>query len=171
MINIFSEFFNNNVCKECKMCCKFSEDDLWDLPQFTCDEKKRLSLKYPNIKYKLYNNMYIPVTIVCGQYYVCPFLDETIGCTIPNEKPIDCALWPFYIMRTEEDLVLAQDLNCPAIENCKLEQIKKCLDEVFLDILHIYMLNPEYIKKYRTNFCIWKKVGGRCTTYEGWNSI
>ena len=169
MMNIFSEIFNKNICKECKMCCKFGEDDLWDLPQFTCDEKNRLSLKHPNVKYKLYNNMYIPITIVRSHHHVCPFLDETTGCIIQNEKPIDCALWPFYIMKIGEDLVLAQDLNCPAIENCTIEQIYKCLSKVFLDILDIYMANPEYIKEYKTDFRIWKRW--KEGTYESRNSI
>lgn len=60
MLNIWSNLLNQNDCIKCKSCCKFTNNDLWDLPRFTLEAKEILSLKYPDIEFQRCNETYVP---------------------------------------------------------------------------------------------------------------
>ena len=146
-----------NECCNCKQCCNFTVEDLWDLPKFTEEDMKIISIKYNNIVMQKQNTTYVPKIIVhSSEYKYCPFLVDDIGCILNENKPIDCALWPFYIMRQGNQLMLVQDLSCHVLRDITKKQVYENLRDKLSMIIKIYLLNPDYIQPYNNKFKIWK---------------
>lgn len=167
MLNILINLLNQNDCIKCKNCCKFTNNYLWDLPRFTLGEKESLSLQYPDIEFQRSNETYVPKTNIILDVWTCPFLKNNVGCILADKKPIDCALWPFYIMQNEDLLMLTQDLSCPLLNNTTIGQIEKSLMGVLTNLLNFYLNNSDYIQPYDNNYFIWKSW--RRKDYENWN--
>jgi Fe-S-cluster containining protein len=84
--------------------------------------------------------------IVCterkGNYYICPFLKEGF-CMINSNKPYDCAIYPFNIMRDRKGaVVLAYDKSCKGLR----KKSKKELLE-YADYLADYIEKKKILKK------------------------
>ncbi len=107
------------VCFSCDVCCRFLEADSPLAPIFTETEGKKVvahgadpSLFQPQtdgssaqIQLKPHND-----------FYICPFFDpETSHCTIYPMRPLDCQLYPFALMFSEDgrEVVLGVDTLCP----------------------------------------------------------
>jgi Fe-S-cluster containining protein len=78
-------------------------------------------------------------------------------CEIQETKPFACALYPFLLIATEDDVVLGVDLNCPkhkeADEAEALEYIKaNTKDAAILDLLEVefYGFNVKLIGRITT---------------------
>ena len=107
------------VCFSCDVCCRFLEADSPLAPIFTETETQKVithganpSLFHPQadansaqIQLKPYED-----------FYICPFFDpETSHCTIYPIRPLDCQLYPFALMFSEDRnaVVLGVDTLCP----------------------------------------------------------
>ncbi len=109
----------SDVCFSCDVCCRFLEVDSPLAPIFTEIETENAvaqgadpALFYPQvdaksaqIQLKSYND-----------FYICPFFEpETSHCTIYPIRPLDCQLYPFAFMHSEDgsEVVLGVDNLCP----------------------------------------------------------
>ena len=109
----------SEVCFSCDVCCRFLEIDSLLAPIFTEREKDRVVAdgadptlfrlqvdgKSAQIQLKHHND-----------FYICPFFEpETSRCTIYPIRPLDCQLYPFAIMFSEDRraVVLGVDTLCP----------------------------------------------------------
>ena len=109
----------SEVCFSCDVCCRFLEEDSSLAPIFTEKEKAKVvahgadpTLFRPQIdstsaqiQLKRYKDLYI-----------CPFFEpETSHCTIYPMRPLDCQLYPFALMFSEDgsEVVLGVDTLCP----------------------------------------------------------
>ncbi len=110
------------VCLSCDVCCRFLEDDSPLAPVFTKHETERIisqgidrSLFQPQIDGRSSQIKLIPFR----DYYICPFFEpETQKCKIYSSRPLDCRLYPFTIMFSEDrsSVVLGVDMLCPFSE-------------------------------------------------------
>ena len=109
----------SEVCFSCDVCCRFLEVDSPLAPIFTEVEREKVltagadpSLFRPQADGKSTQIQLQPHT----DFYICPFFDpETNHCTIYSIRPLDCQLYPFALMRSEDgsEVVLGVDTLCP----------------------------------------------------------
>ena len=109
----------SDVCFSCDVCCRFLEEDSPLAPIFTATETEKVIAhgadptlfrpqadgKSAQIQLKPYND-----------FYICPFFEpETSHCTIYLIRPLDCQLYPFALMFSEDEseVVLGVDSLCP----------------------------------------------------------
>lgn len=107
------------VCFSCDVCCRFLEADSPLAPIFTEIEMEKTiahgadpvifrpqtDRKSAQIQLKPHND-----------FYICPFFEpETSHCTIYPIRPLDCQLYPFALMLSEDrnEVVLGVDTLCP----------------------------------------------------------
>ena len=109
----------SEVCFSCDVCCRFLEADSPLAPIFTETEREKVvaqgtdpSLFYPQADGKSAQIQLKPHK----DFYICPFFDpETSHCTIYPIRPLDCQLYPFALMFSEDgsEVVLGVDTLCP----------------------------------------------------------
>jgi len=127
----------SEVCFSCDVCCRFLEVDSPLAPIFTEPEKARVvavgadsTLFRPQadgqstqIHLKPYKD-----------FYICPFFEpETSRCSIYPIRPLDCQLYPFAIMFSEDgnEVVLGVDTLCPfGEEHLETETFQQHIREV-----------------------------------------
>ena len=107
------------VCFSCDVCCRFLEADSPLAPIFTETETQKVithganpSLFRPQADA---NSAQIQLKSH-EDFYICPFFDpETSHCTIYPIRPLDCQLYPFALMFSEDRnaVVLGVDTLCP----------------------------------------------------------
>ena len=109
----------SEVCFSCDVCCRFLEADSPLAPIFTTTETEKAIVhgadpalfrpqadgKSAQIQLKPHND-----------FYICPFFEpETSHCSIYPIRPLDCQLYPFALMLSEDgnEVVLGVDTLCP----------------------------------------------------------
>lgn len=119
-----------DTCTKCKKCCRFDDKDLYFAPILTDEEMETIiGLGYsPNLfsKFKDYNKIFQLKLIKNGKKYDCPFLDlQSHLCKIYPNRPFDCRIWPFIIMRDKKNKVV---IGCFNKEYCDIVYSKKEFD-------------------------------------------
>ncbi len=114
-----SQIIPAEVCFSCDVCCRFLEADSPLAPIFTAVETEKViaagadpSLFRPQADGRSTQIQLKPYK----DFYICPFFDpETSHCTIYPIRPLDCQLYPFALMRSEDGsaVVLGVDTLCP----------------------------------------------------------
>jgi len=111
---LHEQAFEKINCLDCANCCKNYS------PRFKQPDIKRIS-KYLGIKETAFITQYLNLD-ADGDYVVkstpCPFLGDHNECSIYDERPSDCARFPY----TDEDVLLKRPLItlknssfCPAV--------------------------------------------------------
>ena len=127
----------SDVCFSCDVCCRFLEADSPLAPIFTATEMEKVIAQGADpvlfrpqadgnsaqIQLKPHND-----------FYICPFFDpETSHCTIYSIRPLDCQLYPFALMFSEDgnEVVLGVDTLCPFGETqLETDAFQKHIDHV-----------------------------------------
>ena len=116
---ILYQIIPSEVCFSCDVCCRFLEADSPLAPIFTETERQKVVAhginptlfrpqadgKSAQIRLKRHKD-----------FYICPFFEpETSHCTIYPMRPLDCQLYPFALMFSEDgsEVVLGVDTLCP----------------------------------------------------------
>ena len=101
-------------CMKCANCCKSYS------PRFKTPDIKRIS-KHLKMKEGAFIEKYLKLDEE-GDYVVnaapCPFLNETNGCSIYDERPSDCARFPYTnedVMVKRQSLTLKNSTFCPIV--------------------------------------------------------
>ena len=127
----------SEVCFSCDVCCRFLEVDSPLAPIFTEPEKARVvaagaepALFRPQVDGKSAQVHLKPYK----DFYICPFFEpETSRCSIYPIRPLDCQLYPFAIMFSEDgnEVVLGVDTLCPfGEEHLETETFQQHIREV-----------------------------------------
>ena len=127
----------SEVCFSCDVCCRFLEVDSPLAPIFTEAETEEViaqgadpSLFHPQTDGKSAQIQLIPHK----DFYICPFFDpETSHCTIYPTRPLDCQLYPFALMFSEDGnkVVLGVDTLCPfGEEHLETEAFQRHIHDV-----------------------------------------
>ena len=109
----------SKVCFSCDVCCRFLEQDSFLAPIFTETEMEKAirggvkaHLFRPTADGKSVQIKLIPH----GDMYICPcFNPDTGECTIYPIRPLDCQIYPFALMYSQDQtqVVLGVDMTCP----------------------------------------------------------
>ena len=104
---MLSKILSKNDCANCRFCCSFRRQSLWETPIFEWRPPLDLAPLY-----KTQNP---------DEEVPCPYLDAKTGCTLSDEKkPFDCKIWPLRVVKAEpsEPPALAALASEPPQKNC-----------------------------------------------------
>jgi len=114
---MLSSILKKSDCAECRFCCSFRRQSLWETPIFDAPTVKKLRTLYPAAKFRPAGPSGKSFTFdISDQYKTndpeeearCPFLDINSGCVLPPDlKPFDCSIWPFRAVRRPDSVPLA----------------------------------------------------------------
>ncbi|MBI3803933.1 MAG: YkgJ family cysteine cluster protein [Nitrospirae bacterium] len=107
----------SSLCLTCDVCCRFPEETSFLAPFFTREEIDQLGSNEAR-------RFHAPVTgskirlQPHGEGCICPYFDpQTQFCKIYTDRPLDCRIYPFALLRDQEGaVVLGIDTKCPFIQ-------------------------------------------------------
>ena len=127
----------SEVCFSCDVCCRFLEVDSPLAPIFTETEKARVVAAgaNPALFRSQADGKSAQIHLKShDDFYICPFFEpETSRCTIYPIRPLDCRLYPFAIMFSEDgnEVVLGVDTLCPfGEEHLETETFQRHIHDV-----------------------------------------
>jgi Fe-S-cluster containining protein len=144
---MLKEILSPKTCEKCRGCCYFDDDDLWEVPTVTPELAGYIEKNFPEIKLKskennavYYFDMVDTISDEDDKIYICNALSEN-GCILGENKPFDCRIWPFRLMKNKENEVkIAVSKYCEAVSSISVERLENFLIESGL---------IEKIKKYK----------------------
>ena len=151
------------TCANCRICCIFDKYDVWETPVITSELKDRLMSSRPDLKFvsKGDSGAYIFNMEECWddkeEIFRCPALDPSKGCTLGDDKPFDCKIWPFRIMELGGRQVISVASICPELYSKSLKMLCDELDSGLSDIIFAEgEKNPAIVKPYEQGYPILK---------------
>ena len=161
--NMLSQFISGSVCAECRFCCRFSPQSIWEMPLFPAEtmEAVRAKAAGPVTFVREGDCFRIDAGKVCGEY-MCPFLDVRSGCVLDAEtKPFDCRIWPLRVMRVRGEPAVCLTPTCPQVSMTEtfVSHVRRHLAA---DLFAYAQAHPFVIKEYRENFpliCTFSEAG------------
>lgn len=159
---MLTDILSRSQCAECRVCCVFDRSDVWEMPLITPELAEILKTDYPDIKLKkLSENASCQVTNaefdkegLCS----CPLLTEK-GCALGENKPFDCRIWPFRVMRKGNLLLLTLSPVCESVSSLSVKKVSEFVPEIAPKILEEVKRNPEMVKEYIEGypvFAVWE---------------
>lgn len=146
-----------STCAKCKVCCIFDHYDVWETPVFTPEQIKMAMEIKPDIKISQRGSCFsFRIDPLIGEeLFVCPVLDTSTGCRMGDEKPFECRIWPYRIMKLNNQRLIAISPVCESVNNKSLKEIKEFLKNGLSDEIFKYADNyPEIVKEYDSSYPI-----------------
>jgi Fe-S-cluster containining protein len=159
-INFFEELLTPDDCAKCRLCCYFSQYEIWETPAIDDELKRYVNEKFPDVRFINSENCsyFALVKRDNTEFFNCPVLTQT-GCTLGKDKPFECAVWPFRIMRFDDKFVISVSALCKPMMRNSLEDILKTLENGLENALISHAgKNPFMIKNYTDGYPILKFV-------------
>jgi Fe-S-cluster containining protein len=107
------QIIQHEQCLRCRECCRFRENRQYFAPLFTESEIETIAetrADMPEFKKFQDSETVFQIQLTRSKMddkdypYVCPFLDEDqYTCTIYEERPFDCRLWPMIIHKIQQN--------------------------------------------------------------------
>ena len=166
---MLSSILSKSDCVECKFCCRFRRQSLWETPVFYEEDIEKIKSLFPEVKFREINTADNSRTItdeakskvytfdIYDKYKTtdpdeeapCPFLDTKHGCKLPAElKPFDCKIWPLRVVKLPEPAVVLTP-TCPAINKVPFEKVQALAESgLGKTILEYASKHPQMIKPY-----------------------
>lgn len=149
---MLSKLLSKDECANCRICCTFDDDDIWETPVIYNDLAEKVA---ENIGAKLLDQDEYKLFSLSkkegDELYYCTALDKQKGCRLSNEtKPFDCKIWPFRVMKLKglDRLVITLSPVCPVVKTKPLESILQTLDEIKEEIFKEAQSHPFMVKDY-----------------------
>lgn len=146
-------------CAHCKWCCKFNDADISEKPQIFEETKNYITEAFPDAKLEEDEGIcYFDMPkAYCEkdneEQYTCPMLIDGKGCTLAENRMLDCKVWPFRIMDTPKGLAVTLSDECRVV-NAKTdaELLEELLGRNVAGIMfEAAGKRPVMIKPYRTS--------------------
>ena len=118
-------------CAECKGCCFFGKNDAWEIPSAVTVNGDEYS---------------------AGLLY-CDQLGHN-GCLLGGNKPIECAMFPFRVMRLGEQTVIALARYCKPVMQLPLNRVARFASDKAEAFLALARKNPEIVKEYNREYIV-----------------
>ncbi len=153
---MLKKLLSREECANCKICCSFDDYDIWETPIIDEELKVKVLKLNPEQKFVAKGNSSIlrMEKDTEEDLYFCSVLDRQKGCLLGDEKPFDCRIWPFRVMRLDQRLVITLSPVCPVVQTRPLSLIKEVCDELAPIIYAQAQKNPDIVKNYIENFPI-----------------
>ncbi len=160
MLTLF-RFVPESMCLNCKGCCRYAALDTPWAPVFMIDEIRTL-VDHDIVPASLFshpgqhkNESAKIILENQNDSFFCPCLNISSGrCIIYSDRPFDCRLYPFLLVRKNKDVYLAVDKKCPYV-NRLLKSVKMFLYKFYLKnflrskaFVKLAKINPEIAGDY-----------------------
>lgn len=147
---MLKKILSGKSCAECRLCCIFDRYDIWETPVFNEEIKNRIKQLRPDTEFVTKDGGYIfkADNIGADQLFSCPALTET-GCMLGDDKPFDCRIWPYRIMKVGGRRAITIASICDELYNRPLSQLVGFLKEGLAEAIFSYAdSHPEIVKPY-----------------------
>ena len=154
---MLSKLLSREECAKCKICCCFDSSDIWEAPVITKDKADEILNKYNPRQKFLQKEDYSILDMPKEQdkdLYFCTMLDHNTGCVMQDNKPFDCRIWPFRVMKLKETLVLTLSPVCPVVKTRPMETITEVAKELAPVIFAEAEKTPQIVKPYINGYPI-----------------
>ena len=149
---MLGRILDGKTCASCRICCVYDDSDVWDAPGFTKEEweKNRIADRFP---YHQGENglYYLDMEKDNEGLYTCPCLSDK-GCTLGKTKPFRCALWPLYLVPTEEGVGIALSLVCPQVQRLSNAEILEGISEALPLMLERVKADPALLEPFSEEY-------------------
>ncbi len=166
---MLKNILSGKTCAKCRMCCIFDKYDVWETPVITRELHQKLAAERPDLKTvsKGGNGGYVFNMEDCWddeeEIYRCPALDVNKGCTLGENKPFDCKIWPYRVMDLNGARVISIASVCPELYKMPLSTLVKELDSGLGDMIFAEAAkNPAIVKPYQQGYPILKVTTELC---------
>lgn len=153
---MLEKILSRKTCAECRMCCIFDRYDIWETPLFTEKTMQSVLNNVPDAKFAKKGSCYVlnAGEITDGELYSCPALADT-GCMLVNNKPFDCRIWPFRIMKLDGCRVIAVSSLCEAVHGQSHDNLRTFLKEGLAKEIFAYAdAFPEAVHEFYDNYSV-----------------
>lgn len=148
---MLTEILSRKTCADCKVCCFFDETDYWEMPLFTPELAEKIAAEYPEIKLEKRDDrercMVIRPEFDKDGLCRCSLLTEK-GCALGENKPFDCRIWPFRVMKRDNQLLLTLSPVCEAVSKLSVAKISEFAKKIAPVIFEEAEKYPETVKDY-----------------------
>lgn len=152
---MLTEILSRKECADCRVCCVFDKTDVWEMPLITSDLAARLEKDYPEIKLKQTEEnarcRVIDADFDKNGLCTCPLLTEK-GCALGEEKPYDCRIWPFRVMKKGNLLLLTLSPVCESVSSQPVNKLSEFAAKIAPKIFEEVKRNPEMVKNYEEGY-------------------
>lgn len=104
-------------CAKCRICCSFVRDDVWEAPEFTKEKLNEGAFRDER------------------EILLCPALDNNKGCTLGEDKPFDCKIWPLRPFIIDGRLKIGVAEVCPAFSEKTDYKLRELLENGLYDTI------------------------------------
>lgn len=159
---MLSKVLSKASCADCRFCCSFRRQSLWETPLFAIETVDKLEQEGHAFCRQGEGELSCGQMDLSGKYQsddpceeaACYFLDSKSGCTLDDaDKPFDCKIWPLRIMKKDDKLVIALTPTCPSINKQPYEKMKELVESGLGETIYAYAKeHPFIVKEYREGF-------------------
>lgn len=145
---MLKKILSPETCGKCRVCCVFDKDDIWEIPLISEELHSRIAQERPELKMsgRGTNSHVFEMEFKDNGLTYCPALSET-GCTLGENKPFDCRIWPLRAMKKGDDIVITISPVCESV-NPDDENVRALAEELAPIIFDEADKNPDIIKEY-----------------------
>ncbi len=147
---MLKEILSGSACAECRLCCVFDRYDVWETPVFTDEIKNKIKEVKPEAEFLPKDGGWIfkVEELDENQLFNCPALTEK-GCMLGDEKPFDCRIWPYRIMKIGDKRAITLASICDEMYNRPLSELVDFLKKGLAEKIFSYAdKHPEIVKPY-----------------------
>jgi len=147
-------------CADCRFCCTFDRDDIWEVPLIDDDLARLIPGKYNlDIGYEFVNgNRVFEISYDEKGESRCPAFREN-GCGLLEDRPFDCKIWPFRAMKLGEFTVITVSPFCEKVNQLPLWELVKFVNEELAEKIKARMEKyPGQVKDYIFGYAILKVI-------------
>lgn len=152
---MLSKILSKSSCAKCRVCCVFDKYDVWETPVINDALRGKIEKSYPEQKFVSKgekSSLFIMEPAADGLFY-CPMLTET-GCALGDEKPFDCRIWPFRIMRVGGLRAITLSPVCESVFSLPMKEIFDFAKELAPKVFAYADENPDIVKDYEEGYPI-----------------
>ena len=155
---MLSKILSRAECAKCKVCCVFDRSDIWEIPIITDETAEYLKQRGFDTELEQHGNAKVfHMEFKDGQELsYCPMLTSD-GCKLGDNKPFDCRVWPFRVMRLEDNLLgITVSPVCETVSTLPLKTLSDLLlNDGLADKMFAYAEKyPAAVKPYEDNYPI-----------------
>ena len=149
---MLTKLLKRQTCAECRKCCYFDRYDFWDTPMLSEANCRQILEILPETKFisKGRESFLFRVDALDeNDMFACPALDPEKGCLLGEDKPFDCAVFPFRVMELEGRRVIALSPVCEAVTSMSVSKLLGALkDELAHSIFAYAAAHPDVVHPY-----------------------
>ena len=147
------QFVPSHICLACDGCCRFKDEHSSWRPKVSLEEMSQIDSQKKGLaeivfaKESVASDGYLKTVQTQSQCHCAFFNLEKNTCSIYSQRPLECQLYPFLLIKKDVGVVMGVHLNCPYIQQ---KRLTKSFDEYVVQ-LRKYFQKSEVIDFIRRN--------------------